>query len=70
MDGIYRTEDLEEFVLMERNLGEVKSVHTPLDLYRYKSLRFISIMYAVGYFLEDICYVSHLAAADKIGVNP
>ena len=27
-------------------------------------------MYAIGYFLDDICYASHLAAADKIGVNP
>ena len=49
---------------------KIKTSVSVLDLFRYDSLRTISIFVSLSYFINHICFLSYNAVIEHVGLNP
>ena len=70
MDYRFTAGELVSRIQSEKDLKSAKTIVSPIDLFRYQSLRWPSILFCMLFLLCDFLFYLHSTVIDKIGVNP
>ena len=67
---MYRAEELVEIIQREKEAMQIKNSISVLDLFRYDSLRIVSIFLSLSYTVNHICFLSYNAVIEHVGLTP
>ena len=59
-----------ENIKTEKEVMQIKNSISLLDLFRYDSLRIVSIFLSLSYTVNHICFLSYNAVIEHVGLTP